>query len=242
MSDINTIIDKVRARVYYRYRTHVDVDDLMQEASIHAWKRWEETPDWDEARIIYHAVMKAQSLVSAKSGEVPTGKPKNTAAQRKQANGEASREKLKAYLHEYAKLHGKEPSNTQIARDLGMSTTNVRFHRNRLHLFDGEIDPKSAKVYSLEAGLDAANAGEDSPAWVYRLPKVLVDYEGAATASEVRRAVRNLKDRERLFLYLEFWQEKSYVEIGRELGLGGGYVNKLRKQILANLREELAVS
>lgn len=242
MSDISSIIDKVRARVYSRYRTHTDVDDLMQEASIHAWKRWQENPEWDEAKIVYHAAMKAQSLVSAKSGEAPTGKPKTVAANRKQANGEASREKLKAYLHEYVTLHGKEPTNTQIARDLGMSTTNVRFHRKRLHLFDGEIDPKSVKVYSLEAGMDASDAGENSPAWVYRLPRVLVDYEGAATASEVRQAVRNLKDRERLFLYLEFWQEKSYVEIGRELGLGGGYVNKLRKQILANLREELSVA
>jgi DNA-directed RNA polymerase specialized sigma24 family protein len=242
MSDIDTIIDKVRARVYLHYRTHGEVDDLMQEASIHAWKRWEESPDWDEARIVYHAVMKAKSLVSAKSGEVPTGKPKNTSTQRKQSNGEASREKLKTYIRDYTKLHGEEPTTTQIARDLGMSTTNVRFHRKRLHLFDTAIDQKTAKVYSLDAGLDASAKGEDSPPWMGQMPHVLVDYEGAATASEVREAVRKLKDRERLFLYLEFWQEKTYVEIGRELGLGGGYVNKLRKQILANLREDLAVA
>jgi len=242
MSDIDTLIDKVRGRVYFRYRTHSEVDDLMQEASIQAWKRWTEHPDWDEARIIHHAVLKAQSLVSANSGEVPTGKPKTTSVQRKQANGEASREKLKTYLREYVKLHGTEPTNTQIERDLGMSRSNIRFHRKRLHLFDGAMDKQSAKVYSLDAGLDAAAAGNVPPAWMYRIPSVTVDYEEAATASEIRRAVGRLKERERLFLYLEFWKEKTYVEIGRELGLGGGYVNKLRKQIFANLREELAVA
>lgn len=240
MSDIDSIVSKVRSRVYYHYRTHSEVEDLMQEACIQAWKKWTDEPDWDEARLVYFGVMKAKSLVSAKSGEVPTGKPRNTASNRKQANGEASREKLKTYLRDYSKLHGQEPTNTQIARDLGMSTTNVRFHRKRLHLFDGEIDSTSAKIYSLDAGMDAAAAGEDTPAWMYRIPSVTVDYEGAATASEIRHAVSQLKERERLFLYLEFWKERTYVEIGRELGLGGGYIHKLRKQILSNLRENLA--
>ena len=239
MTEVEEIIDKVRRRVYARYRTHTEVDDLMQEASIHVWKKFQECPDWDVPRIVYHGLMKAQSLVSNKSGEAPTGKPKNLAARRKQVNGETSREKITNYLAEYTKLHGKAPSNVQAARELGMSTTNYRFHKDRLHLFDGAVDKQTAKVYSLDAGLDASGAGNDTPAWVYHIPPVFVDYELYATRAEVRDAIARLPERDRDYLFMEFWQDKTYVDIAKAMKVGGAYVNKYRKQVLARLREEL---
>ena len=117
---LETIIDKVRAKVYSKYRTRDDVEDLMQEASVHAWNKHVET-NWDDAKVIFHAARKADSLVSGKSGEVPTGKPKNLAARRKQANGEASREKIRTFLAEYEKLHGESPTHAHVAKCLGMN-------------------------------------------------------------------------------------------------------------------------
>lgn len=233
MKDVDYILDKVRARVFSKYRTHRDVEDLMQEASIKAWKLCEEHPDWDDARIIYSATMKAQSLVSDLSGEAPTGKPIHVVQHKQQASGEASREKIRKYLSDYIRLHGTQPTKSKIADDLGMSRRNVIFHMNRLYLFEGATT--KAKEYSLDAGLDA----EEPPAWVYSLPAIQVDYDAVSTAFEVRRAVSTLKDKDRQFIYLEYYKDMRPVDVARALGTRDNYLPKMRKRILSQLREEL---
>lgn len=235
MAEVDQLIDKVRGRVYSRFRTHNEVEDLMQEASIYVWRKHTEHPDWDDRRIIYYGLMKAQSMVSKKSGEAPTGKPKNLAAKRKQVNGDASREKLGKYFKDYLALHNTKPSNSQAARDLGMSVRNVSYHMSRLHLFDTAVDKTTVKVYSLDGGLDA----DEPPAWMYHIPPVVVDYELHATRSEIREAISRLPERDRSYLYMEFWEDRTYVDIAKSLGVGGAYANKLRKQILSRLKEEL---
>lgn len=234
MTDVDHILDRVRARVFSKYRTHRDVEDLMQEASVKSWKLYQEHPDWDEARIVYFGVMKAQSLVSGQSGEAPTGKPVNRVQHKQHASGEASREKIRQYLNEYIRIHGKQPTKSQVADDLGMSRRNVRYHMDRLYLFEAGV-PKGTKEFSLDAGLDA----EEPPSWVRDIPVVHVDYDAAATAYEVRRAVGTLKDKDREFIYLEYYKDMRPVDVARALGTRDNYLPKMRKRILAQLREEL---
>lgn len=236
---LESIIDKVRAKVYSKYRTRSDVDDLMQEASVLAWRKHSET-DWDDAKVIYHAARKADSLVSGKSGEVPTGKPVNY-TKRTQSTGDASREKLRAYLTEYEKIHGEAPTNAHVAKALGMNYNNVRYHRNRLHLFDGEVNKRSAYVLSLSEGLDALNNdSQDVPGWMFQLPSEELNTEALDTKIDVRRAIaKTLNDRDKRFLFLEFWLDKSYVDIGKELGFSGAYATKMHRRILAKVGEEL---
>jgi len=233
MKDVDYILDKVRARVFTKYRTHRDVEDLMQEACIKAWRLCEEHPDWDDARIIYFAGMKAQSIVSDQSGEAPTGKPVNATQHKQQASGAASRDKIRKYLADYMRLHGTQPTKSKIADDLGMSRRNVTYHMNRLYLFEGATT--KAKEYSLDAGLDA----EEPPAWVYSLPAVHVDYDAVSTAFEVRRAIATLKERDRQFIHLEYYQDQRPVDVARALGTRDNYLPKMRKRVLAQLREEL---
>lgn len=239
MTDLEEIIEKVRSRVYFKYITHTDRDDLMQEAAIYVWKKYEEDPTREVGSLIYGSLMKVQSFVWNKSGDAPTGKPINPSRHRQQANGDATREKLSKYIREYTRLHGTKPTENRTAMDLGMSRSNVRFHKKRLHLFDNTVDKDSVKVHSLDAGLDAADSGQDPPAWVFNLPPVVVDYDLHATRSEVRRAISRLPERDREFLYMEFWEDMTYVDIAKSMKVGGAYVNKYRKQVMTRLQEEL---
>lgn len=234
MKDVDSILDKVRAKVYAKYRTHRDVEDLVQEASIKAWKLCNEHPDWDDARIVYFAAMKAQSIVSDKSGEAPTGKPVNHTQYKAQSSGDASREKIRQYLDTYMRIHGTQPTKTKIADDLGMSRRNVAYHMNRLYLFEAGV-PKGAKEFSLDAGLEA----EEPPAWVYSLPAVHVDYDAVSTAHEVRQAVSTLNEKDRTFIYLEYYKDMRPVDVARAMGTRDNYLPKMRQRILTQLRKEL---
>lgn len=236
MTDVDRLLDRVRAKVFSQFRNRTDVEDLCQEASVTAWRTWKEHPEWDEARLVHHGYLRALSHVTNPGHNALTGKPVNAAQHKSLPAGEVSRQKIKLYIDEYEKLHGETPNHSQVGRALGMSPKNVAHHRKRLHLFDDARTPADVKTYSLDAGLEA----DEPPAWTYSIPWVVVDYEAAASSHEVREAVSRLKDKDREFIYREFWLDQRPVDIAKALRTRDNHIPRMRSRILAQLREELS--
>jgi RNA polymerase sigma-B factor len=122
---------------------------------------------------------------------------------------------------------GREPNNTEVADELGISTDDYGEAMAALGCFR----PTSL---DLPVGTDSATLGD-----------LLTDdgEEEAHEASDARvmlaPVVRRLSDRDRRILYLRFFEDLTQAEIGADLGVTQMQVSRLLSRILDNLRHDL---
>lgn len=57
----------------------------------------------------------------------------------------------------------------------------------------------------------------------------------------IREALERLPERERMIIWLRFFQDKTQSEVGALLGLSQVQVSRLERQAVARLREHLQV-
>lgn len=229
-ADFDEMLDRVTRFIGKKYRRHSEVDDLVQEGCIALWRAWE-SGERDPQQLIWKAMNRAGHLLQ--EGK-PFGKPK---ADRyiNRSQGAATREKLRAFIDEYVRLHGKKPTYKEMGEACGISHQGIAVHLKRMYLFDG--GPTEKVVVE---SFDRLPDSED-------LSYLSVD-PGFADETDTRLAVKELvsrlPERERLAIYYKYWEDRTHQGIADGLGgytaqVGANWVKKgldrLRTQIGAGL-------
>src|SRR4051812_10351195 len=141
-SDLEDTLDRVRRLIGRRYAGHSEVEDLIQEGRIAAWRAWE-AGERDQQQLFYKALNRAGDLL--KEGQ-PFGKPRaNSSVNRKQ--GAATREKLRVFIDEYVRLHDKRPTYKEMGEAAGISYQSVSVHLKRLYMFSGAADQMKVESF-----------------------------------------------------------------------------------------------
>lgn len=128
--DFNEVSRVVTKRVKAKYGNHVDSEDAVQEALIQAWKDME-TGEYEYAHLVNRAVTWARKYLFP-----GTNAQKATGAARTSAQGyvrnPAAREKIRMWREQYIELHGKVPTQKEIAQGVGMSQGMVSYHLKKM--------------------------------------------------------------------------------------------------------------
>lgn len=109
-----------------RYRDMMDFEDAIQEGLVRAWKDAEEGQK-NELWIMRRAKHWAWSILT-NDYKLPTGHPGRDLEGRTKSSGDASREKIRAYMEEFVKLHDRAPFYREIAAGIGVSKDTVAHH------------------------------------------------------------------------------------------------------------------
>jgi len=122
---------------------------------------------------------------------------------------------------------GREPTCADIARHLGADEAAV-----------------SEALRAGECFQPLSLAQPSSQSSQLTLADVLCDDDDWNDMSDARvalaPAVRRLSERERLILYLRFFEDRTQAEIGAELGVSQMQVSRLLARVLGQLREDIA--
>lgn len=235
---LEDLIATVKGRINNQYRTRVELEDLIQEAAIYTWKKWEEgASDLD---CYYAGTYRARQLVYSfdyKPGKTEyMGTPLKNLDNRQEAQGEKTREKIRGFITEYRKLHGKTPNPSNISEGVGIARTTVRHHLDRLYLFAAEVE----NPYFVNVD-DAFLHSEDEPppVWITDMPVTDMGEEDILLQLGITEAMKDLSDREKKFLYLSYWEDLTDVEVGKQLGCTGPYIYRIRLRVFDKLREKL---
>jgi DNA-directed RNA polymerase specialized sigma24 family protein len=226
---------RVERKIRSLYHTHGSVDDLVQEAHIHAWKSYQKGEEFSYTLV--GAKYKVLQLISdTKNSHHWTGHIK---ADRviEQASGVETREKIREYMDGYNRLHGHLPTPIEIAKHLGMARQTVRAHLERLYLFSG---PQLTSVTSLDA--TPTFLSEDDGRSVADFIKGGNSFEDQLInkIDTFRWIKESLPDeRERTFAYLAVFEDYAYKDIGALYGSSVTAVTKVVRKAMKRMREEL---
>lgn len=172
MPDVMTFeeMDSYLRKKVARFRDSPLWEDAVQEGLISIWQDMQEGTK-EHPHMVFRAVLRARALMFNPTTH-PTGHVAvNNAGpgSRRSARGEATREKIREYLANYRKLHGEEPTQYRIAKDLGMDKSTVRsqiakmktgetgwFHPGLPLTKDGRVDLKALQFVELKF-----SSGED---------------------------------------------------------------------------------
>jgi len=236
---LDDAIERVEGYALKKFHSHHAIDDLLQEARIVAWKGYQN--DHDIRKICVDTRYRILDLISGKRkdqwfGHATEGKLKGAAKAGKvygQKDGEENRARIREYLTSYTKLHDHVPSTAEIARGLGISRQTVAHHLDRLYLFTGNTE---FSVTSLDTpkhfeGEEVGNSVVDNMKFGYSFEDALVD----------RMDTRNLMnevltDREKSWLYLAMYQDKTQPEIAAMYGYSRNMVSIVIRGAKAKLK------
>lgn len=151
----------------------------------------------------------------AKHRQIPRG------LRRKQARLKQALEKLTASL-------GREPTDAELADELGISGRELDQWYAELHF---------TSAFSVEELEAAGGVGLEDPAPSHD-PSALLDAKGRRTA--LVQALSRLTPREQQVLWAYYQEELTLKEIGEILGVGESQVSRIRARAIAKLREWLS--
>jgi DNA-directed RNA polymerase specialized sigma24 family protein len=213
MAEVTTledILNHVEKRMIYRYRAHVDFDDLCQEAKIYAWREWE-AGNRDRYEILRIANNRARNLYQDKSGSKPLGKPEASRDGKRDAKGDASKAKIRGFMEEYIALHNKKPTTHEVADGTGMKYANVWHHMKNLQVrreFLNDVEVWSMP-FDLEDGTMNPPDNSEFGAFEHQLVRKLV----------IQDYMSRLPEKERAAVYYKYWEDRTNQGIAD--GLGG---------------------
>ncbi|MBO1330293.1 SigB/SigF/SigG family RNA polymerase sigma factor [Streptomyces sp. VRA16 Mangrove soil] len=120
----------------------------------------------------------------------------------------------------------REPSTQEIAQEAGLSCDEVR---------EGMEALESYRSLSLDAEVGAAEQG-------YSLSDTLGETEPAydlvADREAAKEGLAHLPERERVILYLRFFEDMTQARIGEELGISQMHVSRLIARSCATIRDD----
>lgn len=201
--DLDDMLDWVKRLIARRYQGHSELDDLMQEGRIAVWRAWSDG-ERDHQRLIYKAMNRAGDLL--KQGQ-PFGKPRADRAQNT-ARGAATREKLRAFILEYVKLHSKRPTYREMSEACGISLQSASTHYKRLYLFSGVPEEMTVESFDRFPDLDGLGYFAVDPGFD----------DDTVNRLLVQDLMTVLSDTERLAIYLRYWEDQTYPAIGKVMG------------------------
>lgn len=223
-----------------KFNSHHLFEDLLQEALVVCWKGYQEGLAMQ--KICVNIKYRCLDLLTGKRkdqwlGHATEGKVKGAAKQGKQysqSSGEETRRKIREYIDSYTRLHGHRPSTTEIATHVGVSGSTIKQHLQRLYLFTGNTE------FSLTS-LDAPRqvGGEDVRASVIDSIKYGYAFEEELVTKMDTRNLMNsvLDEREKTWLYLAYFEQKSQQEIADLYGYSHNLVGLVLRKAKRKLRE-----
>lgn len=222
----------LRSRVFKRYWDRVDWEDLFQEASVAFWQEY--TKNSEISHCFKSADWRIKNLLSDNSRATLTGQPKRTPGKMKNSRGEGTRKRVKAYIAEYVKEHGSNPTVYRISKDLGVSTSSIHSALSSLSVKDGNT-PREPKVVYL---VDINDAETDDPT----MQKARQDLQEAiaipsheVTALDryiVKKFLLDLNPTEKVFIYRVYWECYSKAEAARSVGIANHNASNFHNAIM----------
>lgn len=129
-------IEKIVRHAIYSYRADLRYEDAVQEALIRAWK------DIESGNEEFHHVANRAKIWArgflGKHYARTTGSPPLSKDGVTTEEAERKRQKIIAYVHEFAKLHDRKPSNSEVSQALGMPLATVA--QQRINIATGQYD------------------------------------------------------------------------------------------------------
>jgi len=123
-----------------------------------------------------------------------------------------------------ANRYGREPSVTEIAKELDMPREEVVFALDSIQepisLFEPIYHDGGDPIFVMDQISDEKNSDSS---WL----------EGIA----IRDAIHKLSERERLILTLRFFEGKTQMEVAEEIGISQAQVSRLEKAALGHMRK-----
>ena len=130
--------------------------------------------------------------------------------------------KILSYKEKYYNTYGHEPTNTEIASKLGIDEYFISYALTSLK------EPIS--IYQ-----PIYNDGGDT---IYLLDQIASEKEeyDKETLIALRKALNNLKERERLIIYNRYIIGKTQTELSQELNISQAQVSRIEKTALENIK------
>ena len=130
--------------------------------------------------------------------------------------------KILAFKEKYYNTHGVEPSNHEIAKELGIEEYFISYALTSLK------EPISihTPIY---------NDGGDTIYLLDQIASVEPEYD-KETLMSLRKAINKLKDRERKIIYSRYIVGKTQTELSEELNISQAQVSRIEKTALENIR------
>lgn len=156
---VESVYTMIRRVTYSQIRHPYDREDVLQEALLIVWKAIEEG-ETDLGVLRGKARNYGRQFLS-KRGRTPTGSTSSGGRfGTEERSGTLAREKIRAYIQDYRKLHGRKPTDSETSRGLGMPLTSVRQHMNRLYLFAGAVDKADVHLMSSDVNVGNGDGAE----------------------------------------------------------------------------------
>lgn len=125
---------------------------------------------------------------------------------------------------------GRAPKVEELADHLGISEEDVLFAMEANAAYrSATLSPPSERDGDDDGGPEGCTLGEDDPA-----------YDQVETAMLVQRLLRTLPERERRIVELRFFENRTQLEIGQQVGLSQVHVSRVLRASLTRLQHELA--
>lgn len=122
--------------------------------------------------------------------------------------------------------NGKEPSVTEIAKELEMEVPEV------VMALDAIADPMSLYEAIYNDGGDA----------IYLMDQVRDEKnteESWTQTMNINEAIKKLNDREKMIIRMRFYDGKTQIEVAEEIGISQAQVSRLEKGALAHMRKNV---
>lgn len=200
-------------------------EDVVQEGRIAMWRALLRA-DLDNVGLAGYLTTAARGrmldVASGRKVEVGTEKKGQTGGT--QANGTATRDRIRVYLREHPTATG-----TQIARDLGLSKATVSYQSKRLNADQEIMIVGSVDAFRESGSMDIADPEGDLLDHVMR----------AYAAGVISQALDVLTPNERKYIVLRFWGGADPAELRREFGYEPNAIWRSAKQRLTPVLERL---
>ena len=134
--------------------------------------------------------------------------------------------RLGAATSELSQRHGRSPTATELAAELGM---------DRQEVVEGLVAGSSYNTLSIDSG----GGDEDAPAIVDTLGEVDRGLERIENRESLRPLLAALPERERTVLMLRFVESMTQTQIAERVGISQMHVSRLLAKSLARLRDQL---
>lgn len=217
----------IKKRFANRYE---DLDDLVQEAKISAWKDFQK--GMDSPLICSRAKWRVLGLISENSQGQYTGHIEcSEGLERETQSGREARDKIRAYVDSYTKLHDHKPSASEIAGAMGVSIPTVQHHLNRLYTFHNQAKYSEQTLDSTFIQGDGEYSVANSMRFGYSFESQLVD------RLDTWALVKTLEEKERTWVFLRIFEEKTNREIADLYGCSSGLVSLRVRQSMTRMRE-----
>jgi RNA polymerase sigma factor for flagellar operon FliA len=137
-------------------------------------------------------------------------------------------DRLRIAKETLAKDLGREPTELELAKNLGVSEERLR------ELADHSL---IHNVVSMEEGIDDEHTLGDAIAGEVEPPDASVETSDFRMA--IRSAIGSLAERDRMIVEMHYFREMGFKEIGQTLGVTESRISQLHTRIMERLRPKL---